>query len=38
MNAQNVANDKIMWYVILHLTFVISAFLMGYLDQVTRKK
>ena len=38
MNAQNVANDKIMWYVILHLTFVLSAFLMGYLDQVTRKK
>jgi uncharacterized membrane protein YqhA len=26
-----------MWYVILHMTFVISAFCMGYLDQVTRK-
>jgi len=38
MNAQNVPNDKIMWYVILHLTFVGSAFCMGYLDQVTRKK
>jgi uncharacterized protein (TIGR00645 family) len=38
MNAQNVNNDKIMWYVILHLTFVLSAFCMGYLDQVTRKK
>lgn len=37
MNAQNVANDKIMWYVILHLTFVLSAFCMGYLDQVTKK-
>ena len=38
MNAQNVNNDKIMWYVILHLTFVLSAFCMGYLDQVTRKE
>lgn len=38
MNAVNTPNDKIMWYVILHLTFVLSAFLMGYLDQVTRKK
>lgn len=38
MNAQNVNNDKIMWYVILHLTFVLSAFAMGYLDQATKKK
>jgi uncharacterized protein (TIGR00645 family) len=38
MNAENVQNDKIMWYVILHMTFVVSAFLMGYLDQVTKKK
>jgi uncharacterized protein (TIGR00645 family) len=38
MNAQNVANDKIMWYTILHLTFVLSAFCMGFLDQATKKK
>lgn len=38
MNAENITNDKIMWYVILHMTFVISAFGMGYLDQVMRKK
>ncbi|MCB1730497.1 MAG: TIGR00645 family protein [Halieaceae bacterium] len=38
MNAANTENDKIMWYVILHMTFVISAFCMGYLDQVTKKK
>jgi len=38
MDAKNVQNDKIMWYVILHLTFVLSAFCMGYLDQVTKKK
>ena len=37
MDAKNVQNDKIMWYVILHLTFVLSAFCMGFLDQVTRK-
>ncbi len=38
MDAENVSNDKIMWYVILHLTFVVSAFCMGFLDNVTRKK
>ena len=36
MNAQNVGNEKIKWYVILHLTFVVSAFGMGYLDRVIR--
>ena len=36
MDAQNTANDKILWYVILHLTFVVSAFAMGYLDKITR--
>lgn len=38
MNATQTPNDKILWYVILHLTFVLSAFAMGYLDQVTKKK
>ncbi len=32
MNAENVNNDKILWYVVLHITFVASAFAMGYLD------
>jgi uncharacterized protein (TIGR00645 family) len=36
MNAENVNNDKLMWYVIIHLTFVFSAFLMGYLDTKTK--
>lgn len=36
MDAQNVANDKILWYVVLHMTFVASAFAMGYLDKITR--
>ena len=25
-------NDKLLWYVIMHITFVISAFIMGWLD------
>ncbi len=29
--------DQIMWYVILHLTFVGSAFAMGFLDVLSRK-
>ena len=35
MDAQQVANDKIMWYVILHLTFVVSALLLGLLDRMS---
>lgn len=37
MNATNIANDKLMWYVLMHLTFVVSAFAMGMLDKATRK-
>lgn len=37
MNAQQINNDKIMWYLLLHITFVLSAFAMGYLDKITRK-
>lgn len=29
--------DKLMWYVLIHLTFVLSAFGMGILDRVTRE-
>lgn len=36
MDAQDVDNDKIMWYILLHLTFVGSAFAMGYLDLLAR--
>jgi uncharacterized protein (TIGR00645 family) len=36
MDAHNTSNDKILWYVVLHLTFVVSAFAMGYLDKITR--
>ena len=38
MDAEKVDNDKIMWYILLHLTFVASAFAMGYLDILVRDK
>ncbi|NRP27213.1 hypothetical protein XMD420_000815 [Marinobacterium sp. xm-d-420] len=37
MNASNIDNDKLLWYVVIHLTFVISAVAMGMLDKITRK-
>lgn len=36
MNATNIDNDKLLWYVIIHLTFVASAFAMGMLDKFTQ--
>jgi uncharacterized protein (TIGR00645 family) len=36
MNVQTTDNDKLMWYVLIHLTMVISALLMGYLDKISR--
>jgi uncharacterized protein (TIGR00645 family) len=30
-----VDNDKMMWYVIIHLTFVVSAVMMGVLDRIS---
>jgi uncharacterized protein (TIGR00645 family) len=35
MNAPEIPNDKLMWYVIIHLTFVVSAVLMGVLDKLS---
>ena len=37
MEIDTLDNEKIMWYVLVHLTFVLSAFLMGYLDTKTKK-
>jgi uncharacterized protein (TIGR00645 family) len=34
MDAQKVPNDKILWYVVLHMTFVVSAVLLGVLDRI----
>jgi uncharacterized protein (TIGR00645 family) len=35
VDAEEIANDKLMWYVIIHLTFVVSAVLLGVLDRLT---
>ena len=37
VNANNVDNDKLLWFVVMHLTFVASAVAMGLLDRATRK-
>lgn len=34
MNAEHVTNDKLMWYVIIHLTFVLSAIGMAWVDRM----
>ena len=34
MAAQQIANDKLMWYVIIHMTFVLSALGMAYVDKM----
>ena len=34
LNAQQIDNDKLLWYVVLHLTFVASALLLGLLDRL----
>ena len=36
MAAENIADEKLMWYVIVHLTFVISALGMAYVDKLNR--
>jgi uncharacterized protein (TIGR00645 family) len=35
MRALETPNDKILWYVVLHLTFVVSAVLLGVLDRMS---
>ncbi|MCI0654537.1 MAG: TIGR00645 family protein [Methylococcaceae bacterium] len=37
MNAQQTPNDKILWYVIVHLTLLTSAVLMGISDKIKEK-
>jgi uncharacterized protein (TIGR00645 family) len=36
MNAENIEPVYLMWYVIIHMAFVLSAFAMGYLDKLTK--
>ncbi len=37
MNVPVVDNEKLTWYVLIHLTLVSSAFVMGFLDKITRQ-
>ncbi len=34
MEATQIDNDKLLWYVIIHLTFVVSALLLAVLDKI----
>ncbi|MGR9051677.1 MAG: TIGR00645 family protein [Gammaproteobacteria bacterium] len=36
MNVQHTDNDKILWYVVIHLTLVVSALLMALIDKLTK--
>lgn len=36
MNIQETGNDKILWYVLVHLALVVSALLMGVLDKISK--
>lgn len=36
MNAQYTPNDKLMWYVIIHMTFVVSALGMAIVDRMNK--
>ena len=37
MDIQAISNDKLLWYVVIHLTFVLSAFVMCCIDIITKK-
>ncbi|MCP4078277.1 MAG: TIGR00645 family protein [Gammaproteobacteria bacterium] len=36
MKAEEIDNDKLMWYVIIHMTFVVSAIGMAYVDKMNK--
>jgi len=38
MEAENVPNDKLMWLVVMHLTFVVSALLLTVMDRVIARQ
>lgn len=37
MNAEHIDNEKLMWYVILHMTFVLSAIGMALVDKMNQR-
>lgn len=34
MDVEKIAGDKLLWYVVIHLTFVVSAVMLGVLDRM----
>lgn len=34
MEVQNIPNDKLLWYVVIHMTFVVSALMLAFLDKI----
>ena len=36
MNIQHTENDKLLWFVVIHLTLVLSALFMGYLEKLNQ--
>lgn len=36
VNSEQIPDNKLMWYVIIHMTFVVSAVLVAYMDKMTR--
>ena len=36
MNAPQIPDNKLMWYVIIHLTFVLSALGMAFVDNMNK--
>jgi uncharacterized protein (TIGR00645 family) len=35
MDVEKIDNDKLLWYVVIHLTFVVSAVMLGVLDKMS---
>ena len=38
MKAESIENDKLMWYTLIHITFVVSALLLAVLDKIAFQK
>lgn len=36
VNAHQIPDNKLMWYVLIHLTFVVSALMVAYMDKLTK--
>lgn len=38
MDAEKISNDKLLWYVVIHMAFVVSAVLLGVMDRMSARK